>query len=76
MMSETQDIQGILEKRYTKGSFSQFKEGPCHYRTNQLEVWQDEIMRTKLSSKWNTPSTINGGKNQLSIDRTKLQEIS
>jgi len=76
MMSETQDIQGILEKRYTKGSFSQFKEGPCYYRTNQLEVWQDEIMRTKLSSKWNTPSTINGGKNQLSIDRTKLQEIS
>ena len=26
MMSETHDIQGILEKHYLKGSFSHFKE--------------------------------------------------
>jgi hypothetical protein len=38
MVSETQDIQGILDKHYTKGSFSHLKKGPCYYRTNQLEI--------------------------------------
>jgi hypothetical protein len=46
-MSETQDFDGILDKHFTKGSLSHFKES--YYGMDQLEVSGDEIMRASPS---------------------------